>query len=86
MKGRGAGERSDLTPCPVDGCPKRKRISLLMCLAHWRMVPTHLQREVNRTWGIRLRNRRDPAAIDAHEVAKTAAIDHVNNLLKGGKP
>ena len=38
-----------LHSCAAEACTKRIPSKLLMCLAHWRMVPAPLQREIYRT-------------------------------------
>lgn len=37
---------ADANRCPVDGCPKGRRIGQLMCKHHWYMVPVELRKRV----------------------------------------
>lgn len=62
--------------CPIAGCPRRRETDHLMCGRHWHRVPRALQDRVYRTWNARLRTD-DPAAVNAHEAAKKAAIEAV---------
>lgn len=39
----------DTHPCEIPGCARRVRNGYLMCLSHWRLVPTDLQRDVYST-------------------------------------
>lgn len=58
--------------CPVTGCDKQMPQHLLMCPAHWRLVPEGLQRAVNRNW----RN----GNTKAYLAARAQAITAVNAL------
>ena len=37
-------------PCPATGCARMLSHTILMCPAHWRMVPPAAQRLVVRAW------------------------------------
>jgi len=69
---------SEHRTCPVKGCTARIFAGLLMCRAHWRLLPYRLKDEVNRTWRL-LNNGSTPAdrlaARPAYELARQAAID-----------
>ncbi|WP_029009372.1 hypothetical protein [Azospirillum halopraeferens] len=79
--------------CAVPGCPCTVKRGLLMCLAHWRLVPRALQTAVNRTWrnfcsargvGAELRGK----ALDDYREARARAIAAVRReeALDAGVP
>lgn len=60
--------------CSATGCQKQVPLNLLMCMAHWRMVPAPLAREVYRTWQIRDRGNARTLAYQAAVAAAIAAV------------
>lgn len=62
--------------CAAIGCDARVPRGMLMCLAHWHMVPKALQRAVWRTWRALLQ-RKGAESRQAYEVAVKAAVDAV---------
>jgi hypothetical protein len=65
--------------CAATGCQKQVPLNLLMCMAHWRMVPAPTQREVLATWRVRRRRLGDCwTANSQHESACAAAIAAVH--------
>lgn len=65
--------------CAATGCQKQVPLNLLMCMAHWRMVPAPTQREVLATWRVRRRSiANDRTADSQHEAARAAAIAAVH--------
>lgn len=72
--------------CDIEGCKAVVPSHLLLCGKHWRLVPAALQREVYRSWKVRQRQPRDPAAKHNHELAKRAAIGAVNRLVREDGP
>ena len=36
--------------CAVPGCTHQIRVDMLMCLAHWRLVPKPIRDEINTQW------------------------------------
>jgi len=63
------------TACPT-GCGRTRKGGHLMCGACWRMVPKHLQSDVNRTWWAILRGRKG-ASLETYQAAADAAIGSV---------
>lgn len=64
--------------CPT-GCGRPVRRGRLMCGMCWRLVPKHLQRDVNRTW-LAYSRAAGPDIADrraAYTAARTAAIASV---------
>lgn len=39
-----------MTTCPITGCTGRPAAGQLLCLAHWRAVPSPLKHNVWNTW------------------------------------
>lgn len=62
-----------MSKCPVEGCKDAVKAGHLMCLKHWRLVPTRLQRAVNSTWRS-YKAKRDMEALDAYRAARDAAV------------
>lgn len=61
--------------CPVDGCPKGRRSSQLMCKRHWYMVPKELR---DRVWATARRMWSSDGAFDEWREAAdeaTAAVE-----------
>ena len=63
--------------CSATGCPKQIPLNLLMCMAHWRMVPAPLARAVLDSWRARQR-RGEPECFAAHQAAAAKAIEAVH--------
>ncbi len=96
------GLRCQLPPahrCHARGCVRVVPPRMLMCTAHWKMVPRELQREVWRQYRDGQERRKDPtgayldaanAAIDAvakleaERAAKAAAPKHQLDMFGGG--
>ena len=64
--------------CSATGCPKQIPLNLLMCMAHWRMVPAPLAREVLDAWRGLGRTCHDLTAVQAHREAAARAIEAVH--------
>lgn len=62
--------------CPT-GCGRVAKPAHLMCGPCWREVPSHLQREVYRTWRHWRRDFADADALREYEAAYDAAIASV---------
>ena len=62
-------------PCHAIGCEVDIAPKLLMCPAHWRLVPRALQRAVWDTYVERQEIRKDPS--DEYMVAQRAAVEAV---------
>ena len=73
-----------MSGCPVDGCNVTPRPGQLMCLAHWRMVPTTEQRAVNRTWAAYGRHR-DMETLNEYRAAKDKAVAAANRESRSAK-
>lgn len=58
--------------CPIQSCSKVIGYHLLMCPAHWWMVPQRLRNTINLEW------KRNEGASQAYLDARAAAIKHVN--------
>lgn len=61
-----------MSACPT-GCGRQVRRGHLMCGACWHQVPTHLQRDVYRTWRAYTREPTD-AAHAAYVTARDSAL------------
>ncbi len=61
--------------CMAIGCGASINEPLLMCVHHWRLVPSALRRQI---WASYARRQNDPPAIDTHRKAVQAAIDAVH--------
>ena len=59
--------------CAATGCQKQVPLNLLMCMAHWRMVPAPVQREVLASWRAVRRDYNSEARQIAHQVACSVA-------------
>lgn len=59
--------------CTATGCQKQIPLNLLMCMAHWKMVPAPVAREVLDTWRARNRRPADLALVLAHREASDKA-------------
>ena len=64
--------------CKAPGCAKRINGVMLMCLQHWRKVPGHIQKEINRSWS-NLRRGVTEDNYAAYQQARAAAIAALNN-------
>ena len=64
--------------CHARGCLNEVHPSLLMCSRHWRLVPTHLQREVWRHY--RKGQEIDKVPSPSYLHAAADAINHVAKL------
>lgn len=62
--------------CPAAGCWRDISQDKILCRKHWHMVPKRAQRAVRAAWGDGL-----GAGTLAHEAAKRAAIEAVNQKL-----
>jgi hypothetical protein len=62
--------------CPVGGCQHRIPHFLLMCKAHWALVPAEIQRSVYRAW-----SRGAGAGTQAHADAMVTAVLAVEQKL-----
>lgn len=72
-------------PCPIPGCTGSTRPGQLLCLRHWRAVPSKLKNEVWTTWrAVRFRTGKKveecQADIAAYREARDAAIAVVTRL------
>lgn len=72
------GNRSGCHVCPVHGCVVIMPNHLLMCSAHWKMVPTALKSEVTRAYNLRFQE-----GTDALREAQKRATESVNRIIKG---
>lgn len=66
--------------CRVPGCRETIPLDMLMCRAHWRLVPKDRQRAVWRTWRARQRAQAPSvieAAARAHDEAAQRAVEAV---------
>jgi hypothetical protein len=61
--------------CLAIGCGATINEPLLMCVHHWRLVPSALRRQI---WASYARRQSDPSAIGTHLNAVQAAIDAVH--------
>lgn len=64
-----------LRRCAAIGCGSDINEPLLMCVHHWRLVPSALRRQI---WAAYARRRTDPTAFDTHRNAVQAAVDAVH--------
>ena len=64
--------------CHARRCTKVVQPKMLMCLAHWRLVPKDLQRRVWHTYRTGQEIRKDPTP--AYLAAADAAIDTVDQI------
>ena len=69
-----------MNTCPVSICDLTIKLTHVMCLTHWRMVPKPLQVEVWDTWHAR-QFIGSPDSIKHHESAKQRAVDTVDKKL-----
>lgn len=60
--------------CSATACQKQIPLNMLMCMAHWKLVPAVDQRLVLSTWRARSRAPLDAECVAAHEAAKQQAI------------
>lgn len=60
--------------CNATNCQKQIPLNLLMCGAHWAMVPLPLRRALLASWRAVSRKRRDPALVLAYRAAAAAAV------------
>ncbi len=81
-------ESVPLNACATDDCNRHLKRHVLMCRTHWRMVPKHMQRDVNGTWRTAQRMMKQPMAqlerveaVRDYLVARRAATDFVNGRL-----
>ncbi len=65
-----------LRRCAAIGCGADINAPLLMCVHHWRLVPSALRRQI---WAAYARCRTDPTAAETHFNAVKAAIDAVHS-------
>lgn len=66
--------------CAAEGCDKQIAINLLMCMAHWRLVPRPLQRDVYRTFRALLPT---PDEVGSGPIkAYRAAVKHAINAVR----
>jgi hypothetical protein len=70
--------------CHARGCTKRVPPKMLMCLAHWKMVPLALQREVWRTYKPGQEITKDPTGeyLDAADAAIDAVAQKERTLAQ----
>lgn len=80
-------ERKDHV-CPIEDCEVALKHHVLMCRPHWRMVPKHLQRDVNATWRATQRVMKQalsqPERVEAvrdYLIARREAVNLVNGRL-----
>ena len=74
--------------CPIEDCEIALKHHVLMCRPHWRMVPKHLQRDVNDTWRTAQRMMKQVmshpdrvAAVRNYLIARREAVNFVNGRL-----
>ena len=72
-------------PCPIPGCTGSAHPGQLLCLRHWRMVPSQLKTDVWTTWrAVRFRTGKKAAEcaadIATYRAAREAAIASVTSL------
>lgn len=60
--------------CPIAGCPEPVPEAKLMCLTHWRAVPSFTQRCVTVAYSA-LRKQPSAANVQIYKQARQAAID-----------
>lgn len=65
--------------CPIVGCPYRLPWRLLMCPAHFKLVPPELRRRLWDAW-----NNGSPRSYAAYLEAREAAIRSVDPARGGG--
>ncbi len=74
--------RPNLHRCAVPGCQADIPRHLLMCMDHWRMVPSPVQREVTAAWravrtSMKVAGRPSLSLCRAHSQAAAKAVDEV---------
>lgn len=67
-----------MNECPIDGCTARTPSHLLMCSAHWWVVPAWLRNPVWRAY------KRNGVLSSEYRQARDKAIAHVNAELSSG--
>lgn len=60
--------------CKATGCQKLVPLNIAMCMQHWRLVPSDVQRRVYKCWNELQRWPLDTAAMAVHQAAITDAI------------
>lgn len=76
-----------MNPCPVLGCTDHARPGQLMCVKHWRMVPSQLQRDVYSTWrAVRHGSGGVKVKLEAIKVYRAAAAAAVANVKAQESP
>lgn len=66
--------------CRAIGCCKQIARGLLMCPAHWRMVPRHIRQEVWTTYKTVTRRDASSVSIAAYTAAVQKAVDAVSHM------
>jgi hypothetical protein len=60
--------------CSATGCQKQVPWNIAMCMAHWRLVPPHIQRRVYKAWHALLRWPLETEEMAEHEAAIKEAV------------
>lgn len=66
--------------CRASGCLQMVAPELLMCPAHWRMVPPNIQAEVHSAYHAVTRTDASVSKIKAYTDAVNKAVEHVSAL------
>lgn len=69
--------------CAVEACPVQVRVSMLMCLTHWRMVPRPIQKDV---WTQYARHRGKKSHLDAIKRAIKAVFEQTKTDADKAQP